>query len=500
VKLGARRCAFLSLAVSVGSGAAFAQVVLHPVVGSSVAFVIAPAIAVWLLVPTRVALVAGTCFGIVFFLTLFGWALAAGPQSPSLLAVFVAAVVESGPFAVIALLASRVRAMRSVGGALVVASSWTLSEHVREAGIWGLPYGEVGATQSQTGLAPLAAVFGTIGIGFSLVFVASLLAYAIAALVVKRSHTGVGPVIIATVLFVAIGVAGTWASHPLTTFQGERGALVIQSPAIAHADVAAFARELPGLVARAAISSPVDLVALPETTFRFVPDPDDDRAMRNAARIIHLPIIVGALAEREGRRYNAARVYAPYKSATSEYDKRQLVPFGEFIPLPEVFGRMTSLASASFSPGAHAQEMQGARADIAVLICFEAAFARFTREAARAGATYTLVLVNNDWFSDSVGLDLQYAMMSLRARESGVDLIVASSLGPSGVFYHDGGARLFPAGAPMIAPVRPSPTRETVYRSMGDAPILALCVAAIGFALLQAVYASGTARLAVRKA
>lgn len=121
----------------------------------------------------------------------------------------------------------------------------------------------------------------------------------------------------------------------------------------------------------------------------------------------------------------------------ARYDKVDLVPFGEFLPLRHILERIglerLAVGSIDFSPGP-------GRMTIALpglppfsgLICYEAIFPR----AATAGTARPgwLVNVTNDaWFGRSSGPHQHLAMARLRAIEEGVPLVRAANTGISAI-------------------------------------------------------------------
>ena len=63
----------------------------------------------------------------------------------------------------------------------------------------------------------------------------------------------------------------------------------------------------------------------------------------NAASAIDRPILVGAVLQNPMR--NAAVLWLPGKGPTTTYLKRQLVPFGEFLPFRALISKLTSLTA-----------------------------------------------------------------------------------------------------------------------------------------------------------
>lgn len=123
------------------------------------------------------------------------------------------------------------------------------------------------------------------------------------------------------------------------------------------------------------------------------------------------------------------------------YDKRHLVPFGEFVPLESwLRGRIPyfDLPNSRSSPGDPKQNTNRVNGwDIAALVCYEVAFANtLYKDGSRADLF--LVVSNGNWFNDSIEIWQQYEMARLRALENGRPLVQASNDGVTVIVDHKG--------------------------------------------------------------
>lgn len=137
------------------------------------------------------------------------------------------------------------------------------------------------------------------------------------------------------------------------------------------------------------------------------------------------------------------------------YDKRHLVPFGEYVPLAGVFSFLDHLARnagaytaahgitllpwrrpvAGQGPGAEREERLG------MAICFEVTFPGEVAELARAGATILVTLTNDAWYGDSAAPRQHFRAARWRAAETGRPLLRAAITGISAVVAPDGTVR-----------------------------------------------------------
>ncbi len=89
------------------------------------------------------------------------------------------------------------------------------------------------------------------------------------------------------------------------------------------------------------------------------------------------------------------------------YDKRQLVPFGEYLPFRPLLGGMLGhLVPGDFKPGKAAGvfSLASPALKLGPLICFEDTRADITREQVKAGAHLLVNLTNDGWFGQTAEL------------------------------------------------------------------------------------------------
>lgn len=183
------------------------------------------------------------------------------------------------------------------------------------------------------------------------------------------------------------------------------------------------------------------------------------------------------------RNHTVAYLFRPHTLALERYEKRILVPMGEYIP----FTFLRELAASygvhgSFTCGDCAKLLNSRRAALGVSICYEEAFGHMMRESRLQGAQMLVNVTNDGWFPD-YGLPkthLEHAR--LRPVEMGVPLIRSCNTGITCALDRFGQEIAVLGGTSkeqehaqgvLIAEV-PLQTHQTLYTFFGDHLILFL--------------------------
>ena len=182
--------------------------------------------------------------------------------------------------------------------------------------------------------------------------------------------------------------------------------------------------------------------------------------------------------------YNSLYVVSDKGEIVETYDKHHLVPFGEYVPLRHVLGRLGLRQIVQFQgsfdvgPGPRTLTRPGLP-PVSPLICYEVIFA--DEVVARGERPAWLVNITNDaWFGASAGPFQHFSQVRLRAVEQGLPVARSANSGIS--------ALVDPYGRVMeslpldrqgvIDAVLPAPLAPTLYARLGDLfPALLMIVA-----------------------
>ncbi len=145
------------------------------------------------------------------------------------------------------------------------------------------------------------------------------------------------------------------------------------------------------------------------------------------------------------RVYNSAFTVGPGGRAT-RYDKRHLVPFGEYVPLAGVFSFVDKLArnAGDFATADRLVLLPWGRERIGMAICYEIVFPAEVAATVADGATLLATITNDAWYGDTAAPWQHYAAARFRAAENRRPLVRAAITGVSAVVAPDGRERARP--------------------------------------------------------
>jgi apolipoprotein N-acyltransferase len=369
---------------------------------------------------------------------------------------------------------------------------WVVGEWIRGHLMGGFPWGNLGYSQYlRLPVIQIAELGGVYAVSLLVVAVNVALA---ACLILSwgRAVTGLalaGVLVAGTLLF----GAGRLREAPPP---GEL-AIAVMQPAIEQPlkwepRQAAMTLDIYLTLTRRAGAERPGLMVWPETASPTVFRRDQGllAAVTQLSATFSMPILVGSVDvddTRSPERYRNTAFLVTDRGIVGRYDKMQLVPFGEYVPLSGVIGFVRGWAEfiAELEPGTRPVVFSGPPAPFGVVICYEGIFPGLFREFVRKGARFMVNMTNDAWFGRTSGPLQHLAMYSLRAVEHRTAIVRSANTGISAFIAPSGriGQRmeLFERGI-MLDRV-PLRTRETLYTRLGDWLVgLATAVSALALA------------------
>jgi len=377
-------------------------------------------------------------------------------------------------------------ATRWPGVALLIAPFvWVAAEWGRGHLFGGFPWGLLGYTQyAQLPVIQIAEFGGVYAVSFVVLAVNAALA-GVALLPWRAALTGaaLGAVLLGFTLGFGLWTLRTPPAGPEVRVAAMQPS--IEQPLKFDPDHAETTLGIYLALSRRAASMNPDLLVWPETATPtpLARDPGLLTLLQGLAATIRAPLVVGSI-DVEGQNPVVLRNSAfmlTERGVVGRYDKMQLVPFGEYVPLSGLIGFVRGWAEfiSELERGTTTVVFPGPPAPFGVVICYEGIFPELVRDFAKNGARLIVNITNDAWFGRTSGPLQHLAMYPLRAVEHRTSVVRVANTGVSAFIAPTGQiTQRIPLYERDIAtaPVTLR-TRTTLYTRFGDwLPYLALLV------------------------
>ena len=364
---------------------------------------------------------------------------------------------------------------------------WVSIEYARAHLVTGFPWCLLGYSQYEhLAVIQIANLFGVYAVSFLIVLVNGLIFQSF-----FRSKVTKHPLLKWEWGFVIMLIAGTLAYgfHQLAQKNARDNTAPHINAAVVQANIDQSVKWKPSVqlqtlatyfkLSRSVGHSKPALVVWPETALPlFYQDaPLFSPKMRDLATELGALLLFGSPAyERINgkiRYYNRAYMITPGVPVPQYYDKRHLVPFGEYVPLKKYLPFINHLvqAAGNFAQGGPQGPLKGRDLSMGVLICFEAIFPELARDLSREGANLLVNITNDAWFGATSAPYQHLSMAVFRSVETGIPMIRAANTGFSAFIGTDGQVlkktHLF-VEAVLNQSIPVSPAKPTIYTRSGD--------------------------------
>ncbi len=451
----------------------------------------------------------GYLFGVAFLAVTVGWTYVIAVPVAVLLVV-----VWALWFAGVGLVTALVT--RLPWWPLWVAGEWVLMEYLYSRVPWGgFGWTRLAFTQADSPLAGLFPYVATTGVSFLVALLGAALAWAWRS---ARTTTGrdrlLAFAVVGTAYVLAVGGAVVARAVTIVPPVGDTVTVGMVQGNVDGVGLEAFGRarsvtnnhlsETVTLMAKARAGKlPVpDFVLWPENSTDIDPvlDTETRQVVSTAVAVANVPILVGAVTDGPGpyERQTTAMWWDPSTGPGAVYHKRDLVPFGEWIPLRQQLLPlipMLKLVGAQSVPGNGPGVLpvdvpHHGTIRIGVLICFELAYDQTVREmisgdaATGGGAQLVTVQSNNATYAGTGQISQQWAITRIRAMETQREILVATTNALSGYIAPDGSVsyetrQRTPASTSVVMPVRNGLTPAMRYGAVLELVLVAIAVAAL---------------------
>jgi len=180
-----------------------------------------------------------------------------------------------------------------------------------------------------------------------------------------------------------------------------------------------------------------DLIVWPETAVPFIFGYDQTltQDIISFQKQLGSYLLFGSmLAKDDDQLSNSAVLLSPDGTIVSTYDKIHLVPYGEYVPLRNLFPfiEKITVGIGDFLPGEEPVVMQTPFARIGTLICYEIIFPGLARKFVDRDANVLATITNDAWFGRTSAPYQHFYMAVFRAVENRVPVVRAANTGISG--------------------------------------------------------------------
>lgn len=363
------------------------------------------------------------------------------------------------------------------GSMLVVPAAWTLLEWFRGWFLSGFPWFALGYSQTDTPLAAFAPIGG--------VYTMSLLvAISAGAIVILISGATRARIVAAAVIVVIWGTGAILKHQDWTQPVGSPVTVAIVQGAVPQDVKWSVEYRDSTLRLYRDLTLPhlgKDIILWPESALPDLPEQLRGylSSMLAATHAKGSTLITGLLhfGENEDDVRNGLLVL---DRELQWYDKRRLVPFGEFFPVPSFIREWMKLQSLPYSdltPGArHQPALRAAGQKIGATICYEDAYGSEQLDVLKE-ATLLVNVTNDAWFGDTTAAPQHLQISRTRVMEAERPLLRAANDGISAIINADGHVeKTLPRFEPgvLTGAIQPR-TGLTPYARVGNWPVVLAC-------------------------
>ena len=315
---------------------------------------------------------------------------------------------------------------------LIFPAIWVLGEVARGYFLTGFPWLSLGYSQLDSLLVFMAPLAGVFGVSWLLVLAAGLLV-----LIVTGSNRDKLSSVIIAVLIVTVAMFGNsleWSERSgeqlsVRMVQGNVPQELKWNPAYFDSTI--------DLYSRLSFEKDADLVIWPETAIPAFYDRVKQsviQPLQQQLKTTGSDMVIGIPVRAEDHGYFNSMI--SLGSTEDRYDKRHLVPFGEYAPLEFILRPLVDyfrIPMSDFRTGESERSlMQVGQHQVGVSICYEDAFGDETAQAL-PDAAYLINVSNDAWFGDSLAPHQHLQIARMRAVENSRYMLRATNTGISAI-------------------------------------------------------------------
>ena len=384
---------------------------------------------------SRERIFTGFCFGFGYFIVLLKWISIVGND---------ALIALSAICAVWWAIASSLSLVfkESKMWPFWFAISWTGLELIRDRFPWGgFGWGQLGIAWVQTPLSGLYSIFGQVGMTFATYLTLASI-YRLKSVWGNRSLTK-------NLAVVFVGLLATFSLssisnsiQPITRNENNLIRVSAVQGGVEHTGLgvlgqprAVLNKHFDETLRNIEVVNNSDLLIWPESSVDLDPYQDfvSMQTLKRLGDLVSAPLLVNGTVISQSLQKQNSSLLISNDSIEKVYQKRRLVPFGEFLPLRKVIEQYTdraSMLSTDYESGLNPGSITVKRINLSILICFEIADDSMIHQDI-SNKSAVIVQTNNATYQNLGQTEQQVLYTRLRAIETARPIVSISTSGNS---------------------------------------------------------------------
>ena len=366
---------------------------------------------------------------------------------------------------------------------LAAAALWIIAEWGQNFFWFGVPWARLAVGQHK--ILPIiqsASLIGSLGVSFIIVLISGF--FALCYLNRNKKPKVRAYAIVAASIFICNFVFGAISLSIPTKSDKTFNVAVIQgniSSSDKWADDSVYnsINVYAALTKKAVTENGARLVVWPETVIisYLCNDEASIKEISALSSSLNTHIAVGAFYTKNGNEYNSIYLFMPDGTVNETvYSKRHLVPFGEYLPMPDVINAVLpflsdmNLFDDPLTAGNDTKLFETELGKIGALVCFDSIYESLALDSVRDGADIIVLSTNDSWYKDSPAVYQHNGHAVLRAVENGRYVIRSANTGISTVISNKGKiiSQLSPLKDGFICANASSYSYRTPFSVMGN--------------------------------
>ncbi len=176
-----------------------------------------------------------------------------------------------------------------------------------------------------------------------------------------------------------------------------------------------------------------DILVWPEAPLPYI---SESVRSQNLIKNIKKPLISGFFSYQDGNLYNSII----NSEQDIKYNKRKLVPFGEYIPFESFLRGLISffdMPMSNMTRGDSPKQMNVGYGSFSPLVCFDIVFGEMVRKDVKS-SNYLINVSNDTWFGNSFGPYQHLEISRIRSIENNIPIVRATNDGISALIDSKG--------------------------------------------------------------